>query len=171
MERIWAPWRIDYVVGKEKEAGCIFCSKPAADQDDDNLIVHRAQGAFTMMNKFPYNNGHVLVSPYRHVGDVCDLGIEENSLLIQELCRAVKVLRKVMSPEGFNIGINLGVCAGAGIAEHLHFHVVPRWNGDTNLMPVLADVSVIPEHLLSTCRKLREGFDTLYHQYREMEDK
>lgn len=159
------------MVGKEKEAGCIFCSKPAADQDDDNLIVHRAQGAFTMMNKFPYNNGHVLVSPYRHVGDVCDLGIEENSLLIQELCRAVKVLRKVMSPEGFNIGINLGVCAGAGIAEHLHFHVVPRWNGDTNLMPVLADVSVIPEHLLSTCRKLREGFDTLYHQYREMEDK
>jgi ATP adenylyltransferase len=171
MERIWAPWRIDYVVGKEKEAGCIFCSKPAADQDDDNLIVHRSQGAFTMMNKFPYNNGHVLVSPYRHVGDICDLGIEANSLLIQELCRAVKVLRNVMSPEGFNIGINLGVCAGAGIAEHLHFHVVPRWNGDTNIMPVLADVSVIPEHLLSTCLKLRGGFDTLYRQYREMEDK
>jgi ATP adenylyltransferase len=171
MERIWAPWRIDYVVGKEKEAGCIFCSKPAVDQDDDNLIVHRAQGAFTMMNKFPYNNGHVLVSPYRHVGDICDLGIEENSLLVEELCRAVKVLRNVMRPEGFNIGINLGVCAGAGIAEHLHFHVVPRWNGDTNIMPVLADVSVIPEHLLSTCLKLREGFDTLYRQYREMEDK
>jgi ATP adenylyltransferase len=171
MERIWAPWRIDYVVGKEKEAGCIFCTKPTADQGDDNLIVHVAQGAFTMMNKFPYNNGHVLVSPYRHVGDLCELAPEENSLLMEEVCRAVRALRQVMKPDGFNVGVNLGVCAGAGIHEHLHFHVVPRWNGDTNLMPVLADVSVIPEHLLSTCRKLREAFKDSHLEIREMEDK
>jgi len=162
MERIWAPWRIDYVLGGEKEPGCIFCTKPAADQDDVNLIIHRGRGAFTMMNKFPYTNGHVLVSPYKHVEDICLLDPEENSLIVEELCRAVHVLRKVMRPEGFNIGINLGVVAGAGIEEHLHYHVVPRWSGDTNIMPVLADIRVIPEHLLSTCLKLREGFDSLF---------
>jgi len=162
MERIWAPWRIDYVLGGEKEPGCIFCTKPASDRDDINLIVHRARGAFTMMNKFPYTNGHVLISPHKHVDDICLLDEEENGLLIQELCRAVQVIRKVMRPEGFNIGINLGVVAGAGIEEHLHYHVVPRWSGDTNIMPVLADIRVIPEHLLSTCLKLREGFHSLY---------
>jgi ATP adenylyltransferase len=158
MERIWAPWRIDYILGSEKEPGCIFCNKPVADNDDDNLIVHRAEGAYTIMNKYPYNNGHLLICPYRHVSDLCDLDAHENSLLTQEVCRAIEALRAVMKPEGFNVGLNLGVVAGAGIEEHLHYHVVPRWNGDSNFMPVLADVRVIPEHLRSTCRKLRETF-------------
>lgn len=162
MERIWAPWRIDYIVGGEREEGCIFCNKPKSDNDDDNLIVHRAEGAFTMMNKFPYNNGHVLVSPYQHASDICKLNAEENKLLLEEVCRAIQVIRSVMSAEGFNIGINLGAVAGAGIEEHLHYHVVPRWNGDTNIMPVLADIKIIPEHLVSTCRKLRQGFERLY---------
>lgn len=162
MERLWAPWRIDYVLGQEKEPGCLFCTKPASDKDGENLIVHRADGAFTMMNKFPYNNGHLLVSPYRHVSDVCDLEVEEHSLVTQELCRAITVLRNVMRPDGFNVGINLGVVAGAGIAGHLHYHIVPRWSGDTNIMPVLADVKIISEHLLSTCEKLRRGFRELY---------
>lgn len=164
MERLWAPWRIDYITGTEKEPGCIFCTKPASRDDDANLIVHRTHGAFTMMNKYPYNNGHLLVAPYRHVSDICGLDPEENNLLVQEVCRAVQVLRLVMHAEGFNIGINLGTVAGAGFEDHVHYHIVPRWNGDTNIMPVLADVRVIPEHLLSTCRKLREAFEHLYPQ-------
>jgi ATP adenylyltransferase len=162
MDRIWAPWRIDYILGQDKEPGCIFCTKPSSDDDDANLIVHRARGAFTMMNKFPYNNGHVMVSPYKHVSDICALDAQENGLLIQEVCRAMQVLRDVMRPDGFNMGINLGTVAGAGIEEHIHYHVVPRWHGDANIMPVLADIKVIPEHLLSTCQKLRDGFRRLY---------
>jgi ATP adenylyltransferase len=171
MERIWAPWRIDYVLGEEKEPGCIFCTKPASLDDNRNLMVHRARGAFTMMNKFPYTNGHLLIVPFRHVSDICLLNPEENSLLIQEVCRAVTVLRHVMHAEGFNIGINLGTVAGAGIEEHLHYHIVPRWSGDTNIMPVLADVRIIPEHLESTCRKLREAFGSLYPDLAQAEEK
>jgi ATP adenylyltransferase len=162
MERIWAPWRIDYIVGGEREEGCIFCTKPASDKDDENLVVHRSPGAFTMMNKFPYNNGHLLVAPWRHVSDICELDPVENGLVLEEVCRALDVLKDVMKPDGFNIGINLGAVAGAGIEGHLHYHIVPRWHGDTNIMPVLADVKIIPEHLVSTCRKLREGFQRLY---------
>ncbi|MGO9118807.1 MAG: HIT family protein [Desulfomonilaceae bacterium] len=162
MDRIWAPWRIDYIVGGERESGCIFCSKPASDEDDKNLIVHKARGAFTMMNKFPYNNGHVLVAPYKHASDICELQSEELRLLMEEVCRAMGVIRNVMHAEGFNIGINIGAVAGAGFEEHVHYHIVPRWNGDTNIMPVLADVKIIPEHLLSTCRKLRDEFMILY---------
>jgi ATP adenylyltransferase len=162
MERMWAPWRIDYIVGDAKEPGCIFCTKPLEDKDDDNLIVHRLEGVFTMMNKYPYNNGHLLVVPRRHAPDITELTQEENSSLIQEVCRAVKALQMVMNPEGFNIGLNMGEVAGAGIETHVHYHIVPRWNGDANFMPVLADVRVIPEHLRSTCKKLRNAFDTLF---------
>lgn len=162
MERIWAPWRIDYVLKNEREEGCIFCTKPASDRDEENLIVHRGQGAFTMMNKFPYNNGHLLIVPYSHVSDICSLSEQENSLLVREVCRAITVLKSAMKAEGFNVGLNLGEVAGAGIEEHVHYHVVPRWSGDTNVMPVLADIKVIPEHLLSTCERLRKGFQSLY---------
>jgi ATP adenylyltransferase len=162
MDRIWAPWRIDYIVGGERESGCIFCSKPPSDEDDKNLIVHKARGAFTMMNKFPYNNGHVLVAPYKHASDICKLQSEELRMLMEEVCRAMGVIRNAMHAEGFNIGINIGAVAGAGFEEHVHYHIVPRWNGDTNIMPVLADVKIIPEHLLSTCRKLRDEFTILY---------
>jgi len=161
MERLYAPWRIDYILGKEKESGCIFCTKPAGDTDEENLIVHRAEGAYTIMNKFPYNNGHLLVCPYRHVSDICDLSTEENGLLIEEVTRAVAVLRRVMKPSGLNLGLNIGVDAGAGIDEHLHYHVVPRWRGDTNVMPVLADVRIIPEHIRQTWRKLYDCFRDL----------
>lgn len=162
MDRIWAPWRIDYILGEEKEPGCIFCTKPLEDNDVPNLIVHRADGAFTMMNKYPYNNGHLLVVPFRHVRDICDLDVEENSMVVQEVCRALQVLRAVMKPEGFNVGINLGRTAGAGIEEHVHYHIVPRWNGDTNIMPVLADIKVIPEHLSVTCGKLQAAFAEMF---------
>lgn len=150
------------MLGNEKEPGCIFCDKPKSTEDDQNLIVHRAERAFTIMNKFPYSNGHLLICPYRHVSDICDLSPEENSLLVQEVCRAIRVLRDVMRPAGFNVGVNIGVEAGAGIEEHLHYHVVPRWRGDTNMMSVLADVRVIPEDIASTYRKLRTGFQRLF---------
>jgi ATP adenylyltransferase len=130
--------------------------------DEENLIAHRAEGAYTIMNKFPYANGHLLICPYKHVSDLCDLDDHENSLVLQEVTRAVTVLRKVMKPDAMNVGLNLGECAGAGIEEHLHYHVVPRWSGDVNFITVLGDVRVIPEHIRSTCAKLKECFDSLY---------
>lgn len=162
MENLHAPWRIEYILGHEKEPGCVFCTRVSAENDDANLIVHRAEGAFTIMNKFPYTNGHLLVCPYRHVADLWDLSPTENSLLVEEVRRGLKVLRLVMRPSGFNVGLNLGTDAGAGIDEHLHYHVVPRWPGDNNFMAVLADVRVIPEHFLSTSRKVREAFQRLF---------
>ncbi len=162
MDTLWAPWRIDYILGKEKEEGCIFCNKPRSDRDEENLIAHRADGAYTIMNKFPYSNGHLLVCPYKHVSDICDLNDHENSLVLQEVRRAVKVLRRVMNPDAFNIGLNLGETAGAGIEEHLHYHIVPRWSGDVNFISVLDDVRVIPEHIRSVWLKLRNCFNELY---------
>ena len=162
MERIWAPWRIDYILGAEKEAGCIFCLTTQNLEDGERLVVHRGEGAYTIMNKYPYNNGHVLVAPYRHSPEISDLSVDENSLLIQEVCKAIKVLKHVMRPDGFNVGINIGLIAGAGITEHVHYHIVPRWAGDTNLMPVLSDVRVIPEHLRQTREKLALAFLDLY---------
>ncbi len=161
-ERIYAPWRIEYILDKEKEPGCVFCNRAKSSEDEKHLIVHRAEGAFTIMNKFPYTNGHVLVCPYKHVSDISELDSGENVLLLEEVLRSIAVLRDVMRPTGLNVGLNLGVDAGAGIDEHLHYHVVPRWRGDTNIMPVLADVKVIPEHFLSTSRKLRAGFSRLF---------
>ncbi len=171
MDNLWAPWRIDYILGKAKEEGCIFCKKPCSDEDDDNLMVHRGAGAFTMMNKYPYNNGHLLVAPYKHIPDPCMLTPHENGLLMEEVCKALRVLRTVMKAHGFNVGLNLGDVAGAGIEEHLHYHVVPRWRGDVNFMPVLADVRVIPEHLRSTCQKLRDCFDSLFPEKSEEVEK
>ena len=162
MERLYAPWRIEYVLGDEKKDECVFCTMPAENEDEKNQIVHRADGAFAVMNKFPYNNGHILICPYKHVSDICSLSPEENSLLIQEVCRAIEVLKQVMKPEGFNVGLNIGEHAGAGIEEHLHYHVVPRWKGDTNVMPVLAEVKVIPEHFQRTSLKLAQGFQRLF---------
>lgn len=162
MDTLWAPWRIDYILGKEKEEGCIFCNKPKSDRDEENLITHRADGAYTIMNKYPYSNGHLLVCPYKHVSDICDLNDQENSLVLQEVRRAVQVVRRVMNPDAFNIGLNMGEVAGAGIEEHLHYHVVPRWSGDVNFISVLDDVRVIPEHIRSVWLKLRNCFNELY---------
>ena len=170
MERLYAPWRIDYVLGKEKEPECVFCTKPAENNDEENLIVHRAETCFSIMNKFPYNNGHVLVCPYRHVSDMCDLTTEENVALVNEIVKVIEVLKATMKPGGFNVGLNLGEVAGAGIEEHLHYHIVPRWFRDTNVMPVLADVRVIPEHLRSTRSKLAEGFRRMFPDNRQGEN-
>ena len=150
---LWAPWRLEYVQAADEQPGCVFCL--AAEGDDaERLVVRRGEHAFVLLNRFPYSSGHVMVAPYRHVGDFGELSDHE-ALEIHALARAgLRALSSVYAPEGFNLGWNLGRVAGAGIVDHVHLHVVPRWGGDTNFMPVLADVKVIPEHLAETHRRL-----------------
>lgn len=156
METLWAPWRIEYILGK-KPAGCIFCVKPAENKDDENLILYRGKYHFIIMNAFPYNNGHMMVVPYRHTSTLEGWSVEERVELMELADLGVALLKKVMRPDGFNLGINMGLVAGAGVADHIHLHIVPRWNGDTNFMPVLADTRVISEHLVATYLKLKEA--------------
>jgi len=158
MERLWAPWRLEYIVGA-KEEGCIFCEFPKRGDDAKHLILHREALVYVIMNAFPYSNGHLLVAPYRHVGDISELTDEESLGMMLLAKKCCGVLREAVRPDGFNLGINLGTAAGAGIADHVHMHIVPRWNGDTNFMPVLADVKVIPEALEATYAKLKPLFD------------
>jgi ATP adenylyltransferase len=153
-ERLWAPWRLEYVAGGADESGCIFCDKPALD-DDRALMVHRGERACVMLNLYPYANGHMMVAPYRHLAEPSSLDEDERSEMWLLLERAIAALRTAYDPDGFNCGINLGRPAGAGVEGHIHLHVVPRWSGDTNFMPVLADVRVMPEHIARTLEKLR----------------
>lgn len=159
MRQLWAPWRIKYILA-DKADGCIFCDKPKEDKDEENLILHRGRKCFVMMNKFPYNNGHLMVAPYRHTADLAGLSPEEREEIMALAGISVEVLEKVLSAQGFNIGMNLGRVAGAGIDQHLHLHIVPRWSGDTNFMPILGDVKVISEALEETYRKLKSGFES-----------
>jgi ATP adenylyltransferase len=157
MQTLWAPWRISYILNG-KENGCIFCNRQHEAGDNNNLVLKRGEHAIIMLNKYPYNNGHLLVAPTRHVGFLEDLQPEEMSELMVAIQRAVVLLKQVYSPQGFNIGANLGKVAGAGVADHLHFHIVPRWEGDTNYMPILADTRVIPEQLQDTYQRLAQVF-------------
>ncbi len=161
MERpLWAPWRMEFIEAA-KPAGCIFCNFPAEEgeeADRRNLVVHRSGRSFTILNRFPYNNGHVMVVPRAHVARLEDLPPEAWDDLQAELRRAVAVIRAAYRPEGLNVGMNLGKVAGAGIEDHLHWHVVPRWGGDTNFMPVLSDTKVMIEHLDASWRRIRDGF-------------
>jgi ATP adenylyltransferase len=161
MENLWAPWRMEFISG-EKPAGCIFCVFPAeegAEADRRNLILGRTRLSFAILNKFPYNNGHLMVIPRRHTADFASLSAEELVDLHRLLQLSVQLVGEGYSPQGFNLGMNLGQVAGAGIAEHLHYHVVPRWGGDTNFMPVVGATKVMIEHLDSSYRKLRALFD------------
>ena len=159
---LWAPWRMEFIRAAKPD-GCIFCDYPAQAEANDpkNLIVHRSERAFTILNRFPYNAGHLMVIPRAHVAEFARLGREELIDLHEELARAVEVLKRVAQPEGLNVGMNLGKPAGAGIVDHMHYHVVPRWAGDNNFMPVLAEVRVIVEHLDETCARIRAGFAAL----------
>jgi ATP adenylyltransferase len=161
-ERLWAPWRMEYVEGPKSTGGegCIFCEKPAADASEDagNLIVFRGDTCFVILNSFPYNNGHLMVVPYRHVDRLDGLDDAELAELGQLTARCVSVLDGAYGPDGYNVGINLGAAGGAGIAGHLHQHIVPRWRGDTNFMPVVADTRVLPEALSRSFDKIAGGF-------------
>ena len=158
MERLWAPWRLEYMTADRVE-GCIFCMFPQQDDDRRNRILLRGERAFVIMNAFPYSNGHLLIPPYRHVADLSELTDEESLEIMQLTQRSLLALKETFKPDGFNIGVNQGTAAGAGIADHVHIHIVPRWNGDTNFMPVFADVKVIPEALETTYDKLKAIFD------------
>lgn len=155
MERLWAPWRMAYI-GQGEVDGCIFCDKPALD-DRDAMIIYRSELSFIMLNAYPYNNGHLLVSPFKHTADLSSLSHEERLDLMNLVDIGINGLKQTCCPDGFNVGINLGRVAGAGVADHLHFHIVPRWNGDTNFMPVLSDIKVLPEALESVWSKLKDA--------------
>jgi ATP adenylyltransferase len=160
MERLWAPWRMEYI-GKEQPPGCLFCRLIENPNDPDaDLVVWRPPGAIVMLNKFPYNSGHLMVAPVAHRPGLDDLDDAQTTELMRALRRSVQVLRATMNPEGFNVGANMGRAAGAGIPDHAHLHVVPRWNGDTSYMVTLAEVKVINEHLLRTAEKLRTAFSS-----------
>jgi ATP adenylyltransferase len=157
MKTLWAPWRIEYIRSSKPE-GCIFCLDGPDDADRDRLVLHRTGLSLVMLNRYPYSNGHILVAPRRHLPDLNGLTGDEAVDLFAMARLACNVLDAVASPGGFNIGINLGKAAGAGVEEHVHLHVVPRWQGDTNFMSVVADLRVMPENLLATYDALRPAF-------------
>ena len=153
MDKLWAPWRKGYITLK-KPKGCIFCEKPKF-KDDKSYIITRSKFSFSMLNIFPYNNGHLMVAPFKHTKDLNKLNDEELLDLLKLLRKSCDLLDKALKPEGYNIGINVGEISGAGYAGHLHIHIVPRWKSDTNFMPVITDTKVIPESLDSVYRKLK----------------
>jgi len=162
MKNLWSPWRSNYIESiKEKQSadGCIFCAAVEKDiADMNNLVVHKSKNTFVMMNLYPYNNGHLMIVPKRHVGSLEQITTEESHELMDEILLVEKVLQKIYSPQGFNIGANLGRAGGAGIEDHIHFHIVPRWNGDTNFMPAIGEVKVISQDLAETKKRLVAGY-------------
>jgi ATP adenylyltransferase len=158
MHRLWAPWRLEYVGKGDRTGGCIFCR--ALEQDDEEaLIVHRGPTAFVLLNRFPYASGHLMVAPNRHLAAPGDLSPDERAEVWELFDRSLGALDRAFSPHGHNAGLNLRRAAGAGVEGHLHLHVVPRWSGDTNFMPVLADVRVMPQHLSETLASLRNAWE------------
>ena len=158
MRQLWAPWRMAYVAGERPAAGsCFLCDAIDGDDDDALLVVERAPLTISLLNRFPYNSGHLMVVPRRHVSDLRELNPDEGAALLTGVQRALRAFDETLHPDGYNVGFNLGAAAG-GSADHLHQHVVPRWTGDTNYMPVLGDVKVIPEHLQATAATLRQAF-------------
>jgi ATP adenylyltransferase len=162
MEKLWAPWRMELIARSEEQTGCIFCELPKEKHDAKNLVLGRTAHTFAMLNRYPYNNGHLMVIPRSHVSDVHALSQEEYLELCTMLRVALRLVGRAYNAQGANLGMNIGRAAGAGIADHVHWHVVPRWVGDTNFMPLLADVKVMIEHLQESFRKLRPLFDAEY---------
>jgi ATP adenylyltransferase len=155
VEQLWAPWRLEYIKSADEEAGCVFCAAVEGG-DEERLVVHRGQHAIVLLNKYPYSSGHFMVAPIRHIGEYGDLEPEEVLELHRLASAGMGALAEIYAPQGYNVGWNLGRSAGAGVVDHVHLHVVPRWAGDTNFMPVLADVKVLPEHLAETRSRLAE---------------
>jgi ATP adenylyltransferase len=163
MKTLWAPWRMEYILKAQEgnSEACIFCSRISRDEDKNNLILWRSKKSFIIMNRFPYNNGHLMIVPYRHSGNFLDLEPEENVDLSGLIQFSIKAIDRLMKPQGYNIGMNLGRVAGAGVEDHVHYHLVPRWNGDTNYMPVISGTKVISESLNATYDKLLNSFKDL----------
>ena len=157
MERLWAPWRLEYIQSPDVE-DCIFCVGENSAEDQARLVVARGVYSFVLMNRYPYSNGHLMVSPYRHLPDFMKLEEDEVLEIHRMLILSQRALREVCAAQGFNVGWNIGQVAGAGIVDHIHMHIVPRWAGDSNFMPILADTRVIPQHIEKTHRLLAEAF-------------
>ena len=162
MEHLWAPWRMEFIKGP-KPSGCFICEAAAADPADDeaHLVLARTTLSLAILNRYPYNNGHLMVAPKTHLANLEDLPAATAADVTSLTQRSLRVLRNVLTPQGFNLGINAGKIAGAGVADHVHQHVVPRWDGDTNFMPIVAETKVLNEHLTTSYRELRQGFDRL----------
>lgn len=156
MDKIWAPWRKEYILQK-KTKDCIFCTMPKEDRDRENYIIKRTKSSFAILNTYPYNNGHLMVAPYKHTPDLSGLTNAELIDLMDLLKLSQRLLKKVLKPAGFNIGINIGKSSGAGFTDHLHVHIVPRWQGDTNFMPVISDTKIVSESLDSLYRRLKDA--------------
>lgn len=161
MQQLWAPWRLAYIQDTApKQPGCFFCNAWKDEGNEiEHLLLHRGKSAFIMMNRFPYSVGHVMIAPVRHVGNMEEVNAAEAAEIWRLTVLAKKALTAAMKPEGFNVGINQGKCAGAGVLDHIHVHVVPRWNGDTNFMPVFSDTRVMPQALEACYEKLKPAFD------------
>jgi ATP adenylyltransferase len=160
MQKLWAPWRIDYIKNP-KEEGCFFCKYSREKDDRKNLLIHRGKKAFILLNYYPYNNGHLMIAPYQHTAEIADLDDETKLEMMDSVNHCIKALRKQLKADGFNIGINIGQVAGAGIKDHIHIHVVPRWNGDTNFMPILGSTKVVSQGLEETWHLLRNYFKNI----------
>jgi len=163
LERLWAPWRMEYIRAKQQGAdeGCIFCDKPAERKDRENLLLYRGRLSAVFMNLYPYNNGHLMIAPYQHTASLEEVPPETLTEMMQLMQTSMKILRRTMSPQGFNVGLNQGEIAGAGIEDHIHFHLVPRWAGDTNFMPITGHAKVLVQGLLETYDLLKAEFDQL----------
>lgn len=159
MENLWAPWRMQFIEEvRDKGSGCIFCELGAPGDDRERLVLYRGETCYAVLNRFPYNNGHMMIVPYKHTGELGDLSSEEYSEMMGICSEAVKIMREAMNAEGFNCGFNIGAVAGAGIKDHVHMHVVPRWCGDTNFLPIISDTRSMPEYLENTYDKIIGGF-------------
>lgn len=163
MEKLWSPWRSNYIESfktRKDDDACIFCEAPKLDTDHkESLVVYKNDLCYAMLNLYPYNNGHMMIIPYRHICDMSSLEDNEMDEMMRTVKLSIKALEMVMKPHGYNFGANLGKAAGAGIDSHLHFHIVPRWNGDSNFMPVLGDVKIISQDLLAAKKNLIEAFN------------
>lgn len=156
MKRLWASWRMKYISSTDKQPGCAFCEALNKEDSSENLIVHRGKNSLIILNKYPYTSGHLMVAPLAHVANIEELDAETGNEIFQLITHSTTTLKMVYQPEGFNIGANLGQAAGAGIPGHLHFHIVPRWNGDTNYMSTIGEIRVIPEDIEVTYKRIKE---------------
>ncbi len=156
MDRMWAPWRIGYILSDKKEGGCVFCNAYKAKDDKKFLVLYRLENSFIIMNKYPYNAGHIMIVPNRHINTPLSLNTQEQLDMFNAVNIGLEALKKALKPDGFNLGMNLGRVAGAGIDDHIHIHIVPRWNGDTNFMSTVADVKVISESIEETYEKIKK---------------
>ncbi|MCX8094927.1 MAG: HIT domain-containing protein [Caldisericia bacterium] len=157
MRVLWAPWRIKYILSSKKKTGCFICELVKDNKDEENLILKRGNFSIIIMNKYPYNSAHLMISPLRHIKDLYELNDDEMKEIMNFLILSQKIIEKIYKPDGYNIGVNIGRAAGAG-EEHLHFHIVPRWSGDTNFMTVFGETRVIPDSLFEIYKKLKEEF-------------